>query len=231
MDRPTQREGKRDIGVAVATPDPLSMRRPSTLGFKKQDLPGNNERAGEDTTRGPGRHPNEIDEGAHNEGSVNDEAEASAVRCAYATSAASNENKAATSAVKAGAYNEGSNGDEAGASTVRRVYAASIVADDNKAAASTVRRARAWQIAPRCTAEADKIDKGTHNEGSLDNEAEASTARRAYTARTAAARGHSGPTHGRGRRHRQRGLRQGLRRQRGRGECREAWVCERCLRR
>ena len=50
-------------------------------------------------TRGPGRHPNEIDEGAHNEGSVNDEAEASAVRCAYAASAASNNNKAAASAV------------------------------------------------------------------------------------------------------------------------------------
>ncbi len=74
MDRQTQRGGQRDIGVAVATPGPLSMRRPSTLGFKKQDLPGNNERAGEDMTRGPGRHPNEIDEGAHNEGSVDNDA-------------------------------------------------------------------------------------------------------------------------------------------------------------
>jgi hypothetical protein len=71
-------------------------------------------------TRGPGRHPNKIDEGAHNKGSINDEPEASAARCAYATSTASNDNKAATSAVEAGAYDEGSNGDEAGASAVRR---------------------------------------------------------------------------------------------------------------
>ena len=143
-----QRGGQRDIGVAVATPGPLSMRRPSTLGFKKQDLPGNNERAGEDMTRGPGRHPNEIDEGAHNEGSVDNDAVASAARCAYATSAASNDNKAATSAVEAGAYDEGSNGDEAGASAARRAYAASVAADDNKAAASTARRARAANSAP-----------------------------------------------------------------------------------
>jgi len=50
MDRQMQRGGQRDIGVAVTTPGPLSMRRPSTPGFKKQDLPGNNERAGEDMT-------------------------------------------------------------------------------------------------------------------------------------------------------------------------------------
>jgi len=148
MDPQTQRGGQRDIGVAVATPGPLSMRRPSKLGFKKQDLPGNNERAGEDMTRGPGRHPNEIDEGAHNEGSVDNDAVASAARCAYATSAASNDNKAATSAVEAGAYDEGSNGDEAGASAARRAYAASVAADDNKAAASTARRARAGNSTP-----------------------------------------------------------------------------------
>ena len=92
---------------------------------------------------GPGRHPNEIDEGAYNEGSVNDEAEASAARCTYTTSAASNDNKAATSAIEAGAYDEGSNGDEAGVSAMRRAYAASVAADDNKAAASTARHARA----------------------------------------------------------------------------------------
>jgi len=97
---------------------------------------------------GPGQHPNEIDKGAHNECSVNDEAKASAARCAYVTSAASNDNKAATSAVEAGAYDEGSNGDEAGASTTRRAYAASVAADDNKAAASTARRARAANSAP-----------------------------------------------------------------------------------
>jgi len=97
---------------------------------------------------GPGRHPNEINEGAHNEGSVNDEAEASAVRCTYETSATSNDNKAATSAVEAGAYDKGSNGDEAGASAARRAYAASIAADDNKAAASTARCSRAANSAP-----------------------------------------------------------------------------------
>jgi len=99
-------------------------------------------------TRGPGRHPNKIDKGAHNEGSVNDKAEVSAARCAYAASAASKDNKAATCAVEAGAYNEGSNGDEAGASAARRTYAASVAADDNKAAASTARRARAANSAP-----------------------------------------------------------------------------------
>ena len=99
-------------------------------------------------TRGPGRHPNEIDEEAHNEGSVNDEAQASAARCAYVTSAASNENKAATSAVDAGAYDKGSNEDEAGASAARRAYAASVAADDNKASASTARRGRTANSTP-----------------------------------------------------------------------------------
>ena len=50
MDPQMQRGGQQDIGVAVATPGPLSMCRPSTPGFKKQDIPGNNERAGEDMT-------------------------------------------------------------------------------------------------------------------------------------------------------------------------------------
>ena len=99
-------------------------------------------------TRGPGRHPNEIDEGAHNEGSVNDNTMASAARCAYATSAASNDNKAATSAVEAGAYDEGSDRDEAAVSAARRAYVASVAADDNKAAASTARRARAANSGP-----------------------------------------------------------------------------------
>ena len=71
-----------------------------------------------------------------------------AARCAYATSAASNDNKAATSVIDAGAYDEGSNEDEAGASAVRRAYAASITANDNKAAASTARRARTANSAP-----------------------------------------------------------------------------------
>ena len=89
-----------------------------------------------------------INKGAHNEGSVDDEAEASAARCAYKTSTPSNDNKAATSAVEAGAYDEGSNGDKAGASAARRAYAASIAADDNKAAASTVRCARMANSVP-----------------------------------------------------------------------------------
>jgi hypothetical protein len=49
----------------------------------------------------------EIDEGAHNEGSINDKAKASAVRRTYAASAASNDDKAVASAVKARAYDEG----------------------------------------------------------------------------------------------------------------------------
>ena len=98
--------------------------------------------------RGPGRHPNKIDEGAHNKGSVNNEAKASTARCAYATSTASNNNKAATSTVEARAYDEGSNTDEAGASSARRAYVASVAANDNKAAASTARRARAANSAP-----------------------------------------------------------------------------------
>ncbi len=126
----------------------------------------------------------EINEGAHNEGSVNDEAEASGARHAYAASAASNDDKAAASAVEAGSYNEGSNGDEAAASAARRAYAASFAADDNKAAASAARRARAGIVA-RCTAEADEINEGAHNEGSVDDKAEGSTARRAYAASAA----------------------------------------------
>ncbi len=40
-------------------------------------------------------------------------------------------------------------------------------------------------IAALRTAKADKIDDGAHNEGSLDDEAKASAARRAYAARAA----------------------------------------------
>ena len=98
--------------------------------------------------RGPGQHPDEIDKGAHNEGSVNNKAEASATRRAYAASAASNDDNAATSAIKAGAYNEGSDRDKAAASTARRVYAASIAANDNKAEASAERHARAANSRP-----------------------------------------------------------------------------------
>ena len=97
---------------------------------------------------GPEQHPNEIDEGAHNEGSVDDEAKASAARCAYKMSTASNDNKAATSAVEAGAHDEGSIGDEAGASAARRAYAVSVATDDNKAAAPAARRARAANSDP-----------------------------------------------------------------------------------
>jgi len=188
------------------------MCRPLTLGFQK--------RAGEDMTRGPGRHPNEIDEGAHNEGSVNDDAMASAARCApqgartrQAPPPMTTRQRPLPSMPEPMTR----------APTKTRPGRAPRGARTRQASPPTTTRqrppprgARARQIAPRCTAEADEINEGTHNEGSLDNEAEASAARHAY----------SGPTHGQGRRHRQRGLRQGLRRQRGR-----AWVCERCLRR
>ncbi len=99
------------------------------------------------------------------------------MRRAYAASAASNDDKAAASAVKAGAYDEGSDGDEATASAARRAYAASVAADDDNAAASAARHARA-AIAARCTAETDEINEGAHNEGSVNDEAEASAVRR-----------------------------------------------------
>ncbi len=125
-----------------------------------------------------------IDEGAQNKGSFNNKAKASAVRRAYVASAASNNDKAAASAVKAGAYDEGSDKDEAAASAARCAYAASVAADDDNAAASAARRARA-AIAARCTAKADEINEGAHNEGSVDDEAKASAARRAYAASAA----------------------------------------------
>jgi hypothetical protein len=73
----------------------------------------------------------EIDEGAHNEDSLDDKAAASAARKAYAARAAFDDDKAATSAVEAGAYNEGSDGDKDGASATRRAYTASVAADDD----------------------------------------------------------------------------------------------------
>ncbi len=72
----------------------------------------------------------------------------SAARRAYAASAASNDDKAAASAIEAGAYDEGSDGDEAAASAARRAYAAIVAADDNKAAASAARLARAANSGP-----------------------------------------------------------------------------------
>ena len=126
-----------------------------------------------------------FDKWAHNKGSVDDKAEASAARRAYAARAASNNDKAATSAVEAGAYDEGSNGDEAAASAAGRAYVASIAADNNKAAASTARCA-CTAIAALSTAEADGIDNGAHNDGSLNDKAEARAKRRAYAARAAA---------------------------------------------
>ncbi len=124
----------------------------------------------------------ESNEGAHNKGSVDNEAEASTTKRAYVAHAASNNNKAAASAVKARAYKEGSDRDEAAASAARHVYAASVAAADNKAAASAARRARAGIAALRM-AKADEINDGAHNEGFLNNEAEASVARHAYAAR------------------------------------------------
>ena len=116
-----------------------------------------------------------------------------------ARAASNDDNKAATSAIKAEAYDEGSDGDDAAASAARRAYAASVAADNGKPAASAVRRACTAIAALRTaeadginngaahaaiaalqTAEADEIDNGTHNEGSLDNKAKASAKRRTY---------------------------------------------------
>ena len=152
MDPQTQRGGQQDIGVAVATPGPLSMRRPSKLGFKKQDLPGKNEQAGEDMTRGPGRHPNEIDKGAHNEGSVDDDAVASAARCAQRPLPSRPEpTTRAPTETRPGRAPRGARTRHALPPTTTRQR-------------PSPRGARARRIAPppRCTAEADEIDEGTH---------------------------------------------------------------------
>ena len=124
---------------------------------------------------------NEIDKGALNKGSVDDEAKASAARCAYVASAASTNDKATASAIEARAYDEGSGRDEAAPSAARCAYAAHVAADNDKAAASAPRRA-CTAIAALRTAEAGKINNRAHNKGSLDDEAEASAARRAYGA-------------------------------------------------
>jgi hypothetical protein len=70
------------------------------------------------------------------------------------------------------------------ASAARRAYAASVAAAADKAVASAVRHARA-AIAALPTAEADEINDGAYNKGSLDNKAEASAARRTYAAHAA----------------------------------------------
>ena len=141
--------------------------------------------------------------------------------------------RSATSAVEAGAYDEGSNGDEAGASAARCAYAASVAANNNKAAASTARRARAVNSAPM-HGRGKEIGKGTHKRAPLTirprRAPQGTRTQHAPPPPLGAARGHSGPMHGRGRRHRQRGLRRGLWQQQGRGEHLEAWVCKRCLR-
>jgi hypothetical protein len=88
------------------------------------------------------------------------------------------------------------------------------------------RGSRARRIAARCTAEADEIDEGAHNEGSVDNEAKASAARRAYAACAAIRR-----RQGSGLRRQGQSLQRGLQWRQGCGKRRKARVHgERCRR-
>ena len=97
---------------------------------------------------------------ACNEGSGDNEAEASTARCAYAYASSA-----------------------AALSAARRTYAASGTANDPKATASAARRTLMARAAV-CAAKANRIDNGARNEGSGNNEAKASAARRAYRSAT-----------------------------------------------
>ena len=77
------------------------------------------------------------------------------------------------------------------ASAARRSYAASGTTNNPKATASAARRARTARVAVRTTQAHNKGADRACNEGSGDNEAEASAARRAYAARAAAAARHA----------------------------------------
>ena len=135
-----------------------------------------------------------VEAGAYNEGSNGDEAAASAARRAYAASGTADDQRATATAARrarmaraavrmtkanAGAYHEGSEGDKAMARSAKRSYAASSIADDPKATAAAARRARTARAAI-CTAEAHGIGNGARNEGSGNDEAEVSAARRTY---------------------------------------------------
>ena len=100
---------------------------------------------------------NEINEGTHNKGSIDDEAEASAARCAYTACAAAAARRACAaivagrtakgSVIDDGAFDEGSDDDEAAESAPRRGYA-SAASNDDEASAPGARHSRAANSAP-----------------------------------------------------------------------------------
>ena len=102
---------------------------------------------------------NEINDGAHNEGSLDDKAKASTARRAYAARAAADDNKALASAARRmcaaittqctagggdiheGAFDEGSDDNKAVESAARRGYA-SAASNNDEALAPAARRVR-----------------------------------------------------------------------------------------
>ncbi len=143
---------------------------------------------------------NKINDGAHNKGSLNNEAKVSVARRAYAARAASNDNEASASAARRahaaivagctagggdiddGAFNEGSDNDKATESAARYEYA-SAASNNDEASAPAARRVHAASAA-RCTVEGVYIVNGTSNKGSDNNKAAESTARHGYASAT-----------------------------------------------
>jgi hypothetical protein len=110
-----------------------------------------------------------------------DEASAPAARHVGAESAARGTTEG--SYIVDGTSDEGSNDNEAAESTARRAYA-SAASNEDEASAPAARHVRAASAA-RGTAEGGYIVDGTSDEGSDDDEAKASAARRAYVASAA----------------------------------------------
>jgi hypothetical protein len=140
-----------------------------------------------------------IDDGAFDKGSDNDEAAASARR-EYASAASDKDEASAPTArcvrtasaargtaeggyIVDGTSDKGSDDNKAAESAARHAYA-SAASDEDEASAPAARHLRAASAA-RGTAEGGYIVDGTSNEGSDDDEAKASTARRAYVASAA----------------------------------------------
>jgi hypothetical protein len=132
----------------------------------------------------------DIDNGAFDEGSDNDEAAESAARHGYASAASDDDEASAPAArhvraasaargtaeggyIVVGTSDEGSNNNEAAESTARCAYAS---ATSDEALAPAARHVRVVSVA-RGTAKGGYIVDGTSDEGSDDNEAEASAAR------------------------------------------------------
>jgi len=137
----------------------------------------------------------DIDKGAFDEGSNDDEAAESAVRRGYASAASDDDEASAPAArrmrtasaargtaeggyIVVGTSDEGSDDNEAAESTARHAYAS---AASDEASAPAARHVRVASAA-RGTAKGGYIVDGTSDEGSDDNEAKASAVRCTYVA-------------------------------------------------